>query len=83
MPSIASLGLSNKYLEPYDAGGSLAYGLILDKESVIPGALSCLGITLDVIKQIGNRCQSKLVKNRLPWYSMSGMYVLVSINSIS
>jgi hypothetical protein len=48
-PLVASLGLSNIYLEPYDAGGSPACGVILDKMAGARSSLGCLGITLDVV----------------------------------
>ncbi|KAK4179559.1 heterokaryon incompatibility protein-domain-containing protein [Triangularia setosa] len=52
--SIASLGLANKHLEPYDAGGKPACGVnvhhLLQTNS--PPTLECLGITFDTVKQV-------------------------------
>ncbi|KAK0671604.1 heterokaryon incompatibility protein-domain-containing protein [Cercophora samala] len=45
--SISSLGLGNKYLEPYDAGGKPACGINIQLPT-----MSCSGITFDTVKQV-------------------------------
>jgi hypothetical protein len=52
-PGLTSLGLSNMYLEPYDAGGSVACGLHISTDHL---QLSCLGINLDVVDSLGELC---------------------------
>ena len=50
--TLVSLGLSNMFLEPYDAGGRPACGLSFDERIGYP-LLHCLGITFDVVDAIG------------------------------
>ena len=52
-PGLTSLGLSNMYLEPYDAGGSVACGLHISTDHL---QLSCLGINLDAVELLGESC---------------------------
>ncbi|KAF1984050.1 hypothetical protein K402DRAFT_395982 [Aulographum hederae CBS 113979] len=51
-PGLTSLGLANTFLEPYDAGGSVACGLQIYRERL----LSCLGIRFDVLSTFGQTC---------------------------
>ncbi|KAH7394790.1 hypothetical protein BKA66DRAFT_567177 [Pyrenochaeta sp. MPI-SDFR-AT-0127] len=53
---LTSLGLSNLYLEPYDAGGSIALTKFETREGMDILDLKCYGITLDVIQKTGNVC---------------------------
>ncbi|KAJ1322909.1 HET domain-containing protein [Microdochium nivale] len=48
-----SLGLSNRYLEPYDAGGLPAVGIRFDERTA---TLTCMGIVLDTITYLGEVC---------------------------
>jgi len=55
-PVLTSLGLSNKFLEPYDAGGSVACGLLIATDDL---KLHCLGTSLDSIETLGQTCLVK------------------------
>jgi hypothetical protein len=52
---LVSLGLSNHYLEPYDAGGSTALTRIERRQEADP-SLCCRGIVLDIISATGKVC---------------------------
>ena len=53
---LTSLGLSNLYLEPYDAGGSIALTKFETREEMDFLHLKCYGITLDVIQETSSVC---------------------------
>jgi hypothetical protein len=57
-PVLTSLGLSNMFLEPYDAGGSVACGLRIATDA----RLRCLGISFDVIETLGQTCPMNALK---------------------
>ncbi|KAK4199515.1 heterokaryon incompatibility protein-domain-containing protein [Triangularia verruculosa] len=50
-PSAVSLGLANKHLEPFDAGGKPACGVVIHTWPHKPATLECLGITFDTVKK--------------------------------
>lgn len=52
-PDLTSLGLSNFWYEPYDAGGSVACGLDFSTDGF---QLRCLGANLDIVETLGERC---------------------------
>lgn len=53
---LTSLGLSNLYHEPHDAGGSIALTKFETMKGMGIPILSYCGITLDVIRETGNAC---------------------------
>lgn len=61
-----SLGLSNPYMEPYDAGGQPACGMKVEFDSVNnQPRLYCSGIILDTIRTVGDVCWRSLFNNQI------------------
>ncbi|KAK4664764.1 uncharacterized protein QC763_506470 [Podospora pseudopauciseta] len=52
VPSAVSLGLANKYLDPFDAGGKPACRVNISIPLNGPPTLHCLGITFDTVKKL-------------------------------
>ena len=56
IPSTASLGLSNIFLEPYDAGGKPACDVRIHTKRADGPILECLGITFGTVAYLGQSC---------------------------
>ncbi|KAK3367713.1 heterokaryon incompatibility protein-domain-containing protein [Podospora didyma] len=55
-PRLSSFGLSNDFLEPYDAGGSPAWSVRMETSGPYELTLDCLGIVYDTAELLGDIC---------------------------
>jgi hypothetical protein len=56
---ITSLGLSNDYMEPYDAGGTPACDVTIQRSVSSKPSLLCQGVRVDTIRWVGPVCPVK------------------------